>query len=357
MRKIILFLFALIMCFTTVGCTSGNGCSCSAEDEVSYFVNWAGGGTPSFSYEEVATYKVTYTDSFNENSYNYKKVNDIGCNMSLSDSTYVVKTKVITSDELPDGVSVESGFGGKFYKITTALSVNPTYTLGGQSYSFEDMVYTEVYFYDETFNFAPIYSVKYYDTTNISLNTAGTAEKIIRYVYQTETLYNGSNITFKVSQPSQLPASEGVVSVPTIKTHDGYKIKGDFKKFIDNEELLFACRNVSLNNGETLKVVSPSYLNVEEIDVKNLTNSTTYVTMSVNNSERTEVAVPTSRLSVLRSAENNTGSPIIVDIQRSEVTVGGTSYNNAFMVKMITRLPSHIGALVYTLDSVNITKV
>lgn len=356
MRKVIIFLFALILSFTAIGCTGSNGCSCTAEDPVSYYVNWAGGSTPATFYKEVATYKVTYTDNFNENNYNYKKVNDINCNMTLTGSTYVVTTEVITKDGLPANVNVDNSFNGKYYKITTDLSVKPSYTIGGQTYSFNDKVTSTVYFYDETFAFAPIYSVKDYDTTNISLNTEGYAEKIIRYVYTTETLYNGGNITFKISQPSQLPASEGIVSVPTINTQDGYNVKGDFKKFIDNEELLFACRNISLSNGETFKVVSPSYLNVEEINATNLTDSTTHLTIKVNDSDYTEVAIPTSRLSVLRSAENNTGSPILADIQRSSITIGDVSYNNAFMVKMITRLPSHIGALVYTLDSVVITK-
>ena len=357
MKKLLIILFSLILCFTAIGCTDGNGCSCSPEDPVSYYVKWAGKSAPGHGYKETATYTVTYSADFNENNYNYKKVSDVGCDIALSDSVYTVTTEVITLNNMPNSVKAltDDDFTGSFYKITTDLKVNPTYTIGEQSFSFNDTVYSEVYFYDETYGFAPIYSVKNYDTTNVTLDTKGKAEKIIRYVYSTETIYNGGDITFKVTQPSELPAGSDKISVPKITTYDGYNVENDFKKFIDNETLLFACRNVSTSNGENLKVASPSYLNVENISVSKVADNTTHVTISVNE-DNGAVAVPTARLSVLRSVENNTGSPILVDIQRSAVTVGQTEYDNAFMVKMITRLPSHVGALVYTLSSVEIVK-
>ena len=356
MRKIILILFALIVSFTAIGCTGGNGCSCTQEDPVSYYVKWTGSEDALTDYKEVATYKVAYKDNFNENDFNYKKVDEIGCKMDVSkDSKYVVTTEIVKKEAIPANAKVDSGYKGKYYKITTNLSVIPTYTIGSTVETCYDSVYSEVYFYDETYGFAPIYSIKNYDTSNISLNTDGYAEKIIKYVYSTETIYDGGDITFKVIQDaSTLPESEGIVSFPTINTHDGYDIKGDFKNFIDNETLLFACRNISLKDGESLKVVSPSYLNVEKINVSKVTESNTYLTISVNGTSD-EATIPTTRLAVLRAAENNTGSAIIVDVQRSSFDLGGTEYNNAFMAKMITRLPSHIGALVYELDTVQIT--
>ena len=356
MKKLLIIIFSLILCFTAIGCSNGNGCSCSPEDPVSYYLNWTGNNLPTYGYKETATYTVTYSANFNENNYNYKKVENIGCDITLSDSIYTVTTEIVTKDAIPENAKsyVDSSFTGKFYKIKTDLSINPTYTISGKTLSFNDKVTSEVYFYDETFGFSPIYSVKNYDTTNVSLNTEGYAEKIVRYVYNTETFYDGGNITFKITQNSELPADGDKISVPKINTYNGFETEGDFKKFIDNETLLFACRNISLKNGDNLKVASPSYLNVEDISVSNVTNSTTYVTIAVNG-ESSGDQIPTARLAVLRSAENNTGSPILLDIQRDTITVGGTEYNNAFMVKMITRLPSHVGALIYTLNSVEIT--
>lgn len=321
--------------------------SCTPKDPVSYYLNWVDVPDPQIGYKETCVYDVTYVADYNENGYNYSSQSGIGIDISYQNSTYVVTTEILQT--LPDGITADSSYSGKFYKITSTLNINVTYSGLG---TFNDEVISTVYFCDHNTAFAPIYSAKSYDTTNIKLEDDGTGGSIIRYIYSTQTVYDKGTAYFTVSQPT-LPENTATVSYPKVSSVNARKVNGTYKDFIDNETLLFASRNLPTDKTTDLKVASTSYLDIVDLQVYNLATGSVSLDLMVDGSTKT-VQAPCATMALCKEDDTFTGSPIIIDITTGETKDGETTVlkNNAYICKMITKLPSYTGAVQYLLKSV-----
>ncbi len=348
------FFITLILAIFTI--TILTGCdSCTPANEVSYLLNWA--NNPTSGYTETCVYDVNYLSSYNENSYNYSK-SDIGADIVVEDGTYTVTTQIVTLNgiDIPDGDKhLDDDYNRTFYKLTTALDLTVSYTINGVTESFNDKVNSITYFYDHNNGFAPIYSKKSYDTTNVELGSNGKASKIVRYVYGTTTVYDKGDFTITFNQSENLPKDTALSYVPTVNVPEKSGT-GDYKIFIDNETLLFAFRNLNLSDNFYLDVVIPSYTNVEEVAVSKVISGKNTVNMSINGGENSDVTIDTTTVAYCRNDETFTGSPILATVQTGALTYGGTTYNNSYLVKVVTRLPSYSGAISYTLNSVTVTQ-
>ena len=341
MKKFFLFLISAIFLLTTLTACD----ACNQEKDVAYYLNWVSTSEPVFGYKETCVYDVNYRADYNEHGYNYSAQSGIGVDIIYDNSTYTVITEVLQT--APAGISVDSDYTGKIYKITTDLKINVNYSIVNGY--FNDRVTSTVYFYDHNNGFAPIYSEKSYDTTTLTLNNDGVANKILRYIYNTKIVYDKGTAKISVWQPDNLPESTSVINVATVNKVTDKKVSGDYKKFIDNETLLFASRNLPTDKTTTLKVASTSFMNIEKVNVTNLAKGS--ITINANGET---VSVPCATMSILRDGDTYTGSPIIVDISTDKATVNDATVldSNAYICKMVTKLPSYTGAVEYLLKSV-----
>lgn len=328
--------------------TACDACSsCTPKDPVSYYLKWVDIPDPQIGYKETCVYDVTYLAEYNENGYNYSAQSAIGIDILYDNSTFTVTTEVLQA--LPNGINFDSSYSGKFYKITTDLDIKVTYSGLG---NFNDKVTSEVYFYDHNSAFAPIYSKKSYNTTNIKLNDSGKGGTIVGYIYSTEVVYDKGSASFTVTQPT-LPEDTATISYTKVNGVSNKKVKGDYKDFIDNETLLFASRNLPTDKTTNLKVASTSYLDIVELQVYNLATGSVSLDLDANGSIKS-VQAPCATMALIKNDETYTGSPIIVDITTAETKLNDEVIlkNNAYICKMITKLPSYTGAVQYLLRSV-----
>ena len=347
------FFITLILAIFTMTILSGCD-SCTPPNEVSYQLNWA--NNPTSGYTETCVYDVTYSSNFNENGFNYSK-SDIGVDILVTDGVYTTTTQIVSPNgiDIPDeDKHLDADYNRTFYKLTTALNLNISYTINNVTETFNDKVTSTTYFYDQNNGFAPIYSIKSYDTTNIEIGANGKANKIVRYIYDTTTVYNKGDFTITFNQDKNLPKDTALSYVPEVNaiTKTG---KGNYKVFIDNETLLFSLRNLNLSNNIYLDVVIPSFVGVEEVVTSKVISGKNTVNMSINGGAHSDVSIDTTTVAYCRSDETFTGSPILATIQTDGLTYNDTTYNNAYLVKLVTRLPSYSGAICYTLNSVTVT--
>lgn len=351
MKRVISLILTAIVAVSITSLFGCDGCSCIPENVTSYYPNYWSENL-SIGQSETCVYDVTYKTDFNEDGFDYRKNDSIGANVSVQDGTYAVTTSIINKSELPNGSKVDDDFNGNFIKITTDLSLTVKYSISSQV--FNDKVTSEVYFYDHSYGYSPIYSHKNYSSSSLMISSNSKADKILWHVYETTTTYDKDDAYFTIKQ-NEFPTDAGEnVLKQTVTEKTNYKASGDFKKYIDNESLLFASRVLNYDKSNVIKVFSPSYLEVEKVDAYSIKNGSTSMALSINDSFSENVTTPYTRVALIRSDDTYSGSAILVDLQNGELTINGSTFaDKNYIVKMTTRLPAFSGALVYTLKTVN----
>lgn len=364
MRKISFFLSAILfVIFVFSGCDGCSSCSASRPDYYDFYLN----GAVIENYSETLTYAVSYNDNYTDFDGDYfKKSSDLDVTIDISGS-FTVKTTAIsvatTTNELSAlGITptLISGYNEFILKQTSVLLLTVKYEFrektGENALIFNDTVVSTSYFYPSSQYFAPIYSAKSYDTSNITLLTNAKVDKVKRYVYDTSVFYdNQGNATITITDKSALaselnyPAEYYRLAPVTSKTK---QVEEDFGYFIDNENLLFVTRNLKAENSPILNVLNTSYLGVEPVFVnRETTSSYTDKTVSVNGNTL-PVGIPADVVRVGRSDTTNSGTAMVLYYQNAPVNVGAKAYNQRALLKMVTKLPSYSGAVVYSLTSV-----
>lgn len=341
MKRYFLPLFLiLIFCTTLFGCKQ--------ETTTDFYLKWTKNHTAGYS--EVCEYDIDYLVDYNQDDYNYSKADDATASMTVKDGSYYKSTvTILTSINDTDyGVNVSGNTNSFYYKIESEQQVLFDYVIDGETLSFTDKLYSVTYCLDCNNSLEPIFAYKSYDVTSVNSDY----NKIIRYVYDVTTNYNGKNIKFTLNDKSAEKNGEYAYqhySLQKAVDSSPYVMENTGKDFIENEVLLFAGRNLSLTDDETLNVSIPSYFGVKSVKIAPGRTGT------ISNTNYTINSLPMQNFPYVKTAicitgTNYTGSPMIVTYQKGAIE--GTEYENNLMYNAISRLPSRMGALSYTLKSV-----
>lgn len=330
-----------------------SGCSCTGATPLNFSDDFNAGNKPSVNYTETLTYKVQNIDSYEDKFSKSTIITDDVLKYDML-GTYTMTLKVL--DKTDENVSKlqsdiltdESNTESLVYYLKTELNLTTNYKAAYEIYledentavkekSFNENITTETYFLPSGYSFNPIYSETQGKTSFVQISDNAMAA-VIFAEYSTKTLYNKDKyiITEKFNS-----------SEPTTKEH-GYS----FKTVIDNNELLFAIRNVSLEveKDYSIPVVHPTFGDAQKLTIKNEKEYSKKIKL---NGETQDTSIPIKEYSFMRNVQNATGTPQYVLIQKEKV---GEIPNKALIIEYTSPLVCYgsyvcMGGLQYTLES------
>lgn len=344
-----------------------SACSCSACNTDARIISSAvWNKDPSSPYvstfSETAEYDVVHVKDFkvttNKVTYDFAAAKTDKPVAEYGKGSYVTTAKAVAQSALPENAPKPQS--SEIYEYTTLLSMPVKYTLGEKEYSFNDTITSKVYFLSSTDALQPIWSEKSYD------NTKYADGKIYRYVYTVSILWN-AKAELKITDGSETAdndyiGDDNVVMRKTEKTANYKYSKGCV---LDNEQLLFAVRGFGLSASfnRSVKVLDTAYSKLQTVGVRcaSTANVTDPWTLSVNGASKEVAAASAYLTTVNRSDGTYTGSPIICYYQITNYTgddkeITADASGRGWLVKMVTKLPSELGALNYRLKSVTVTE-
>ena len=360
MKRIFIVFCALIMT-TTIAL---GGCSCNNTSPLSFNTSFYGEGTNatdlSQSYKEVSSYTVNYDPNYNSA---LKIDSSLEGKINLNyNGTYVTEFygDVIN---IPSSISTDLNYEGDIHHFVSKLELDVTVN----DKTYHDQIYSEVYFYSASQAFQPIYSKVIQKNTFIGVNAESFAINAQQQIYQYETTYTKNEF---VTLNKSYNAEETEIISTDINSLDQTKfvlmkdsVTSEYvsKQVIDNASLLFAIRNVSLKTeaSYTLPTVSPSYNEPKSLTVKNASESTHNIqSITFNGVTYEKVDLPVKNLTFVISGTKNVGTQQNVIIQKSKTDK--FPYYNSLLIEYAESLSeissfSHLGALVYKLNAVEIS--
>ena len=342
------FLVSLLAIALSLVFFTASGCAPSVPLAFNNDFNGGGGSSAEpTSLTETLFYEVKYTDNYSDTIVKDENITDDVIKFRFENGSYTQTLSVdgFIDESIQTDLDVQSN---RIYHLTTEFAIDLVYDLndgnGEQTYS--DSIITTAHFLSASNSFAPIYSNVKVTQSYIFLPTSaeGTA-KVEQNTYEYTTVYSTDEYVIETKD------SEGQT---TSKTFDY-----DYKKVIDNTQLLFALRNVGLAPEKTcyLPTVSPSYGEAKTIKATGQEESTVQTNgLTFNGSPVDAQSVKVNNLSYLIDSNTNTGAFQYVKIQREKA---GNLPFKSLMMEYVEGLPSYgsfttLGALVYTLKSVTI---
>ena len=306
-------------------------CACRNVNSLTFGAYWYGDTTNSniFSGEtETLEYDVSFEPA--ENS-----------NLQLSyEGTYTMRL----SDEnrLVDGASVPC------YHLSTELSVSATFTLNGESKSFEDSVVSDVYFLSVAEGLRPLESSKTVVSTS-PLNThPSSLDKDVAYHtfrYATHVVYatNLRSAAFTLDNlDSDADDDDEAVTVSL----------GDKGSYLDNEQLLFALRGLDMTSSENFRTINPTKRMEEKIAFSEAPEAVLQSARFTLNGEEVDTEIEARKLSLSYQSEASGQAQTFV-----YATHSGSAGNRYRHVLLSYRAPAvqSVGTVVYTLKSATFT--
>lgn len=354
MRKIKIAVLSVIMACALI--LTGTGCK---KDSELYFTSaFDTEYSLSAGYTETCLYDLTVNQSFNDELKKADKLNGIVNDISIISGSYETRLKVTPavagSAEQWKGSDISNinGINELFYLETLlklTLSVNGTVCE-------EDTIITKTYFCPKDFSYAPIHTTTEYDCTNLTIEN--NALKIGRLVYTSSTVYNQASYTTVTTTPT---ATQTIAEEYT------------FRSLIDNNQLLFALRNVNIevDSSSYIPTNSHAYKKVPNLKITNKGNYAENYTLDANFNGASPIAYDDQNVNVTHnsltycvSEKFNTGINNYLLIQ-SVATNKNTTTNPTTEAlpyrSLLIRYAQPIlaggfiaGALVYTLSSVSV---
>ena len=327
-----------------------SGCSC-ANDAILTFNNSVHlGNNPYTYYSEQAIYQVYSNDEGKTSNVDPKlKVTFNG----KYETGFWVYDKLPTDSDYLSLVSENQLLSNNdfdfIYVMISKLNVEATYSYEGQEDQTKtDSIETLTLFASSNFSYAPIYS-----TTTANYNILGllNGELIFKTInYKNETTYSQKD--YKIKHITNIGTeSESEQS----KSYDY-----TFKSLIDNNQLFFAIRNTTLEDGKTtyIPVVAPQYGEKNSLKITR-ENTTTHTIngLLVNGEEINGEDIRLAKISYSNTTSNKTGSPQEIFVQ-AEKSSNGKLENRAILYKHHSPIYEHgnnaiIGTLVYELTEIS----
>lgn len=346
-KRIIAFLCALVCAFPLFG-----ACGCNSLEPLSFSTAFIGENSAELTpgYKEKLVYKVEYRNDANY----FKKdetITDEILSMQFTDGAYVSELEVLTGK--PDDVlsDINAGSSTVFYKLTTSFSINVSYKTADDKIERTDSISTVCYFYSGAL--APLYSETKSSCTYVSVGKNNAKLSVIDSVGQ--VFYNEKKYKVVTDYVYYNSDKDNDEQRPKL---DGSNLKEkeydyESKTLIDNAELLFALRNVAVDEEKTVYIptVATNYGDYKSLAITNKAENEQEITVKVNGSEKTE-RIKVKNLSYAINSKNGAGTSQKVVIQKSDKS--SAIPDKALMIEyaepLITQSsPSKLGALVYTL--------
>lgn len=236
--------------------------ACSGGTPLSFTANWyrntALGGSVNDTLEEL-TYEVSFTPAENDSSFSVEY--DTG-----SYTTRLVNANIALSDG-----STKEG-----YIYTTELTISGRYRLGSEvSEDFSDRVSSSVSFLPVTDGLKPVKSEKEVLSTSPLLSLPETLEGAIETYHYTYDVSYDAALTTATAVYTDLNAE-----TPAPETRE-YAIDGT-TTYLDNEQILFALRGLSLSSVATFRTVNSVMGIVTEVSTGTSTTGPTSLKESVD---------------------------------------------------------------------------
>lgn len=342
--------FSTILCLSMAIILALSASGCNKKSALVFNNSFFGStNNPSPGYTETLKYSVSNVNNYNEL---IKKDTDVFTD-SLATFKYTGTYESVFSvvDVLPEEIqtNVSEEISSTIYHLKTTLKLTSTYKVNGEyaeggtqnqdgSVTYEDVVENEVYFLISGHSFAPVYSSGRQKSSTLVLSDKA---NVIIYEYSYATTYNTNKYTTVKGYSEEKPVTN--------------KFEYTFKTVIDNAQLLFALRNVTLEEKGTLNipVVSPVYGKAQTMTITNSSENTKSVTIN----DVTE-QIPVKNLNFKLAQEYNTGTPQYAVIQKSSPNEQAIP-NKALLIEYAMPIVSYgnffsMGAMVYTLTDVEI---
>lgn len=236
--------------------------ACSGGTPLSFTANWyrntALGGSVNDTLEEL-TYEVSFTPAENDSSFSVEY--DTG-----SYTTRLVNANIALSDG-----STKEG-----YIYTTELTISGRYRLGSEvSEDFSDRVSSSVSFLPVTDGLKPVKSEKEVLSTSPIVSLPETLEGAIETYHYTYDVSYDAALTTATAVYTDLNAE-----TPAPETRE-YAIDGT-TTYLDNEQILFALRGLSLSSVATFRTVNSVMGIVTEVSTGTSTTGPTSLKESVD---------------------------------------------------------------------------
>lgn len=337
MKKLFIsIIFVLVLSMT--------GCSCVPETSLSFKNNWNGGNDPSGALVQTATYSVSIDKNFKFENYNYAKSSSLSDELyRFENGVYTQTLSVITKGdasipEALEGNDIIADIQSYVLRLKTEFSIDAIYSINGDTREFHDTIETDVFFGTVNASYTPLYSSTKAKYSQLFVGESAS----VRSVSTASTSVYGKNsytLTTKIDDKEE-------------KTQT---INNTYKKYIDNNQLLFVLRNIDVAKSEksqtvfALPTVSPVYGSAQELAVKYFADSTEKIG---------EASIPVRCLSFGLNQTNNSGKSQLVYVQNASVEGFNGGTNNSVIVKYVEPLMTYgtfesMGALVYTLTDLS----
>ncbi len=236
--------------------------ACSGGTPLSFTANWyrntALGGSVNDTLEEL-TYEVSFTPAENDSSF------------SVEYDTGTYTTRLINANiALSDGSTKEG------YIYTTELTISGRYRLGSEvSEDFSDRVSSSVSFLPVTDGLKPVKSEKEVLSTSPIVSLPETLEGAFETYHYTYDVSYDAALTTATAVYTDLNAE-----TPAPETRE-YAIDGT-TTYLDNEQILFALRGLSLSSVATFRTVNSVMGIVTEVSTGTSTTGPTSLKESVD---------------------------------------------------------------------------
>lgn len=272
--------------------------------------------------EEILSYDVSFTAGSGI-SKNYE--------LAYSNGEYSTSFKLVEEN------------GKKFYRLSSTLTIDVTYTFGGNDVTFTDTTNSLVEFEANT-AFTPIKSEKHVVShsprkTNDSTELSGCYDV---FDYSATVVYNGASGTATVVNNTN----------NATKSHSFELDDADDYTYIDNEQLYFALRALQPTaRASTLLVYAPFSKVAQQISATFGSKVSNEKFKFVKNSE----TMPTDGYAVeyvpitIALAEKNSGSPQLIKVATTNDADRNTNRN--LILEIQTPLSYNLGTLSYKLKS------
>lgn len=307
--------------------------SCSTSVSTNFSANW---------YEN--TGNNTVAPGTNETLvYDVEKKADSGLNSSYSveyqKGTY---TTTLSTEQRTN----EDGKNELFYSYQTKLEISVQFLFGSEvSDVFNDVLTSKVLFRSTQTGLQPIYSEKeVYSHSPINIAPSSLAGCYAEYHYKVVTEYR-DKCTAGTATLTDLSEENGTEQTKNFSISDDYS-------YIDNEELLFAVRGMSLTASEQLLVYNASTETVQTVKVVPSEEASDEFEFEVDG-QASKKTITYRPVSIAINATN----PGATQTAYYAKTVAAT--NNTWrnvMLKLETPISYNLGTLVYTLKSASFTK-
>ncbi len=351
MKKILLsflsLMLALFLCFS--------GVACSNVTLLAFSDKWNDGNSSNHKgITETAIYSVTCSDNYNNLIKKTEIPKDV-LDFSYSNGKYVQVLTTSTSLPFENTLGDELTKDSLFYHLHTELTVDLTAKTNTQDepINHTDTVISDAYFLSAGQSFAPIYSSTKVENAYIATSAGENAQAQVQiFSYEWNFVY--SQNSYKMTAITK--GKDG--DVTTEKTFNY-----SYKSAIDNTQLLFAARNIEVDekNSYRLPTISPSYGEPKTLlfSCNENPNSTYRNTIKFTSPKKTldkEMEIPVRTVKFLIDSNRDTGAYHYVNIQTKKTD---DIPHRALMTEYAAPIISYgafqtLGAMVYKLTEVKI---